>query len=260
VSFDVVQIPVWQDNYAYLLCAHDGTAALVDSPEAPPIQAELDRRGLRLTHIFQTHHHFDHVGANAALVEALPGLEVWGGVYDSEHDRIPGQTRVLRDGQQVEWAGEFATIHEVPGHTLGHVAWLWSNGAAFVGDTLFVAGCGRFFEGTPAQMDVSLNEVMASWPDDTLLYCAHEYTQSNIRFALHVDPGNADLRALSDEVDSLRAARRPTVPSTLARELSCNPFLRCDTPAIRAATASAPGTPRHEVLGRLRAMKDGFTG
>ncbi|MCP4873739.1 MAG: hydroxyacylglutathione hydrolase [Proteobacteria bacterium] len=260
MSFEVVQIPVWQDNYAYLLCADDGTAALVDSPEAPPIQAELDRRGLRLTHIFQTHHHFDHVGANAALVESVPELKVWGGAYDSEHERIPGQTRVLRDGERATWAGETAVIHEVPGHTLGHIAWRWSNGAAFVGDTLFVAGCGRFFEGTPAQMDVSLNEVIAGWPPDTKLYCAHEYTQSNLRFALHVDPDNADLQALSQEVDALRAEGQPTVPSTLARELSCNPFLRCDTPAIRAATASPKGAPRHDVLGRLRAMKDGFRG
>jgi hydroxyacylglutathione hydrolase len=260
VSFEIVQIPVWQDNYAYLLCADDGTAALVDGPEAPPIEAELERRGLVLTHIFPTHHHFDHIGANAALVEALPELEVWAGAYDGERNRVPGQNRVLQDGEQVQWAGETATIREVPGHTLGAIAWLWSNGAAFVGDTLFAVGCGRFFEGTPAQMDVSLNDIIASWPPETQLYCGHEYTQANIRFARHVDPDNEDLQAYQEEVDELRAAGRSTVPSSLAQELARNPFLRCDTPAVRAATGCSPDAPRHEVLGRLRTMKDGFNG
>ncbi len=261
MPFEVVQVPVWRDNYAYLLCcADDGTAALVDSPEAPPIEAALQRRGLRLTHVFQTHHHFDHVGANEALLAANPDLEVWAGRYDHDHGRVPGQTRVLEDGEEVTWAGETAVIREVPGHTLGHIAWRWSNGAAFVGDTLFSVGCGRLFEGTPAQMDASLYGVIAPWPADTVLYCAHEYTQSNIAFARTVDPDNPDLQARSDEVDALRARGLPTVPSTLGDELKTNPFLRCDTPAVRAAVGADGATPRHEVLGRLRAMKDDFRG
>ena len=258
--FDVVRIPVWQDNYAWLLVADDGTAALVDGPEAGPIERVLDERGLRLTHIFQTHHHYDHVGANEGLIARFPDLQVWGGAYDSEHGRIPGQTRVLRDGEEVEWAGCRATIHEVPGHTLGHIAWLWSNGAAFVGDTLFACGCGRLFEGTAEQMDRALNDVIAGWPPDTLLYCAHEYTQSNIRFALTVDGDNPALLRLADEVDQRRGAGEATVPTRLADEIRCNPFMRCDTPAIRGALGCDSDAPRHEVLGRLRAMKDGFRG
>lgn len=258
--FDVVRIPVWQDNYAWLLVAEDRTCALVDAPEAAPIERLLEERGLHLTHIFQTHHHFDHVGANEGLRASRADLQIWGGVYDSERGRIPGQSRALRDGEQIAWAGETATIREVPGHTLGHIAWLWSNGAAFVGDTLFACGCGRLFEGTPAQMDHALNVVIGGWPDDTLLYCAHEYTQSNIRFALTVDPDNEDLRALAARVDRLRAAGEATVPTRLADENRCNPFLRCDTPAIRAAVGCDDRAARHEVLGRLRELKDGFSG
>ncbi len=258
MPFEIVRIPVWVDNYAWLLLANDGTAAVVDSPEAPPVLEELRRRGRRLTHIFNTHHHFDHVGSNAALSAAFPGLEVFGSRYDAEHDRIPGLTRVVSDGETFVWGGERCTVREVPGHTLGHIAYLFQSGAAFVGDTLFVGGCGRLFEGTARQLDAALNEVLAGLDPATRLYCAHEYTQANLRFARHVDPNNAALIAYAEEVDGKRAAGLPTVPSNLADELEINPFLRCDTPAVRSAVGAGSDEPRHSVLGALRALKDGF--
>ena len=258
MAFEIVRLAVWADNYAYLLLADDGTAAVVDSPEAGPVLAELQRRGGVLTHIFNTHHHFDHVGSNAALLEAFPDLEVFGGNYDAAQGRIPGQTRVLAEAESFEWGGARCTVREVPGHTLGHILYLWDNGAAFVGDTLFVGGCGRLFEGTARQLDHALNDVISTLDPDTRLYCAHEYTQSNLRFARHVDPSNRALIAYAEEVDRKRAAGTPTVPSVLADELRINPFLRCDTPPIRAALGLDSEVPRHKVLGALRSLKDDF--
>ncbi len=260
MAFDVVRIPVWNDNYAWLLCGADGTAALVDSPEAGPIQAELQRRGLRLTHILNTHHHPDHVGSNLDLAAAWPGLEIWGGRYDSERGRIPGQTRALADGERVSWGGVAALVREIPGHTLGHIAYFFDNACAFVGDTLFFGGCGRLFEGTPEQMDRALNDVIAALPGETLLYCAHEYTAANLRFARSVDPDNAALQSAAVDVARRREAGQATVPSRLADELEVNPFLRCHLPALQRAAGVAPDAPRHAVFGALRSMKDGFSG
>ena len=233
VAYEVVQLPIWRDNYAYLLMG-EHEAAVVDSPEAGPILAELERRGRTLTHIFNTHHHGDHVGSNRELLEHFPGLEVWGSLHDQEQARIPGQTRALGDGDRFTFAGVGCTVRDVPAHTLGHIAYVFDDRRAFVGDTSFVGGCGRLFEGTAAQMDRALNEVLSRLPDDTLLYCAHEYTASNLRFALSVDGDNAQLRAYADEVASLRAKGRPTVPSTVALEKAINPFYRADAPALRA--------------------------
>ncbi|HCP47716.1 MAG TPA: hydroxyacylglutathione hydrolase [Deltaproteobacteria bacterium] len=258
--FDVVQIPVWTDNYAYLLCPRDGTAAVVDSPEAEPILEVLSQGGLQLTHIFNTHHHFDHIGANQELIAAFPDVVVCGGRYDAEHQRIPGQTRILEDGETFEWGGDRCTVREVPAHTLGHIAYCWDSNRAFVGDTLFFGGCGRLFEGTAAMMDRALYEVLGRLDNSTLLYCAHEYTEANLRFARTVDPHNAELLALSEEVASLRARGKPTVPSRLEQEWAINPFLRCDSPTIRQALNCDTSSPRHEVLGALRTLKDGFRG
>ncbi len=260
MGFEVIQVPVWQDNYAYVLAGEDGTCALVDSPEAGPILEVLEERQLTLTHIFQTHHHPDHVGANRELIRLLPGLEVWGGAYDLQHGRIPGQTRALRDGEELAWAGERCVIREIPAHTLGHIAWFWSNGAAFVGDTMFFGGCGRLFEGTAEQLDRALYDVIGELDPQTLLYCAHEYTEANLRFAASVDPDNEPLSALRAEVSGLREQGLPTVPSRLEQEWAVNPFLRCDTPEIRDAVQLGPAASRHEVLGALRSMKDGFSG
>ena len=260
MPFEVLQVPVWRDNYAHLLIAGDHTCALVDSPAAAPLLPILERRGLSLTHVFVTHHHADHTGSHRALLERFGGLDILGSAYDLKRGRVPGQTRGLRDGDRVTWSGETATIREAPGHTLGHLLWTWSDGRAFVGDTLFVAGCGRLFEGTAEQLDRSLNEVIAGLPADTLLYCAHEYTEANLRFARHVDPDNAALAAFAVRVAGLRAQGLSTVPQPLSLELAINPFLRCHVPAIRAAVGLDDDAPRHAVLGALRAMKDGFAG
>ena len=258
MAFTVQRIPVWQDNYAWLLVADDGTAALVDAPEAPPVLEELERHGARLTHIFNTHHHFDHVGSNAALIAATPGLAVFGGEYDHAEGRIPGQTRALADGERFTWGGVGCTVRAVPGHTLGHIAYLFDDGSAFVGDTIFVGGCGRLFEGTAEQLDRALSDVITALPPDTRLYCAHEYTASNLRFALSVDPDNEALVAYAAEVQRLRAAGEATVPSTVALERAINPFVRADRPELRAAAGCTAEAPRHAVVGALRAMKDTF--
>jgi len=258
VAFAIQRVPVWQDNYAWVLAAEDGTAALVDAPEAAPVLEVLRSAGLRLTHIFNTHHHYDHVGSNEALQAAFPDLQIFGGVYDRDNGRIPGQTRALADGERFTWAGVGCTVREVPGHTLGHIAYLFDDGSAFVGDTLFVGGCGRLFEGTAEQLDAAINGVLATLPTDTKLYCAHEYTASNLAFARSVDPDNADLAAYAEEVDALRAADQATVPSTVGLELRINPFVRADRPELRASAGCGPEAPRHEVVGALRHMKDGF--
>ena len=165
-------------------------AAVVDAPEAGPVEAELAKRGARLTHILNTHHHYDHIGSNEAFAAANPALEVFGGEYDSEHARIPHQTRALADGERFTWGGVGCTVRAVPGHTLGHITYLFDSGDAFVGDTLFVGGCGRLFEGTPEQMTESIYERIGALPDATRIWCAHEYTEANLRFARSVDGGN----------------------------------------------------------------------
>ena len=260
MPFEVVQVPVWTDNYAYLLIAQDNTAALVDSPEAGPILEILAARDLSLTHIFNTHHHPDHIGSNRKLAEHFPDLEIWAGVYDSEHGRIPGQTRALRHGESFSWGGSRCRILEIPGHTLGHIAYAFDHGAVFVGDTLFVGGCGRLFEGDAKMMEHSLYRVLGALPDNSLIYCAHEYTEANLRFARSVDGANPELAELYLEVVRAREQGRPTVPSRLSSEWDVNPFLRCDSEAIRHATGSSGDTPRHQVFGILRSMKDRFRG
>jgi len=249
---------VWEDNYAYLLEGDDGSTGLVDSPEAAPILSALECSGRKLTHVFNTHHHPDHIGANNELLTHFPDLEIWGGEYDSEHQRIPGQTRALLDGEKFRWSGVTCTVRAIPAHTHGHITYLWDDGSAFVGDTLFYGGCGRLFEGNAEQLDHALYDVLGCLPGDTEVFCAHEYTAANLHFAAHVDPNNQALKAAISEVKSLRAAGRPTVPSTIKREHEVNPFLRCDTHAIRLAVGSPPGAARHEVLGALRRMKDEF--
>lgn len=258
MAYEVVQLPVWRDNYAYVLLGEHGDAAVVDSPEAAPVLALLDARGATLSHLLNTHHHPDHVGANAELLARFPHAAVFGSVYDQQRGRIPGQTRGLIDGETFSFAGVQVTVRAVPAHTLGHIAYVFEDGSAFVGDTSFVGGCGRLFEGTAEQMDHALNEVLANLRDDVLLFCAHEYTQSNLRFALSVDGDNPALRAFSAQVDAMRAAEQPTVPSTVGLEKAINPFFRADLPALRASAGLPSSAARHEVLGRLRAMKDHF--
>lgn len=251
----IEQIPVLSDNYVYLV--HEPVAkltAVVDPAVTEPVVAALARHGWRLTHILNTHHHHDHVGGNEAL-KAATGCVVVGPRADRE--RIPGIDVALGDGDVFEFGACRASVFDVPGHTRGHIAYHFAaEHALFCGDTLFALGCGRMFEGTAPEMWASLQK-LRGLPGDTRVYCAHEYTQSNGRFALSVEPGNAALVARMREVDARRAANRPTVPSTLAEELATNPFLRPDSAEIQAAVG-LPGAPLHEVFGATRARKDVF--
>ncbi len=250
---DVVRIPVLKDNYVWLLRSGDAVAA-VDPAVDGPVEDELAARGWRLTHILNTHHHNDHVGANLVL-KARHGLTIVGPRAD--RDRIPGIDIEVGDGETYVLGGAAARVFDVPGHTRGHIAyWFEAAGALFCGDTLFALGCGRLFEGTPAQMWASLLKLRAL-PDGTKVHCAHEYTQSNARFALSVDPGNAALRARARSVDEARAAGRATVPSALGEEKATNPFLRADDPAFARAMGLA-GRPPAEVFAAIRAAKDRF--
>ena len=221
---EIVQIPVLSDNYVYLI--HDeasGQTAVVDPAVAPPVLAELARRGWTLTHILCTHHHDDHVGGVAAL-KAETGATALGGKGDAS--RIPGLDRLVGEGDWVDIGAHRFLVLDTPGHTTAHVCyWCAESKALFCGDTLFALGCGRLFGGTPEQMYRSLSR-LAALPPETRAFCAHEYTQSNGRFAHSVDAYNPALDAILVEVAQLRARNLPTVPSTIAAEVSANPFMR----------------------------------
>ncbi|RME64928.1 MAG: hydroxyacylglutathione hydrolase, partial [Alphaproteobacteria bacterium] len=221
---DIMQLPVLNDNYVYLVHEPETKlTAAVDPAVAEPVNAALDRRGWRLSHILNTHHHMDHVGGNLALKQAH-GCTVVGPRADAA--RIPGIDIAVGDGDVFTFGTAPAHVFDVPGHTRGHIAyWFKESAALFCGDTLFAMGCGRLFEGTPTQMWASLSK-LAALPPETRIYCAHEYTQANGRFALTVEPDNPALAARMKAVDAARAAGQPTVPSTLADELATNPFLR----------------------------------
>ena len=247
--------PCLTDNYGYLLHdADSGTTAAVDTPDAEEIAVQLDAKGWRLTHILNTHHHADHAGGNLAL-KRRTGCTIVGPRADAA--RIPGIDIGVGDGDEVALGAHRARVFDTPGHTRGHIVY-WFEGAraAFVGDTLFALGCGRLFEGTPRDMWTSLQKILA-WPDDTRLYCAHEYTQSNARFALTVEPQNRALVERAAQVARLRAAGKPTVPTTLVEERATNPFLRPQRLGLRA-TIGLEEAPDVEVFARTRALKDAF--
>ena len=247
--------PCLTDNYGYLLHdADSGTTAAVDTPDAEEIAVQLDAKGWRLTHILNTHHHADHAGGNLAL-KRRTGCTIVGPRADAA--RIPGIDIGVGDGDEVALGAHRARVFDTPGHTRGHIVY-WFEGAraAFVGDTLFALGCGRLFEGTPRDMWTSLQKILA-WPDDTRLYCAHEYTQSNARFALTVEPQNRALVERAAQVARLRAAGKPTVPTTLVEERATNPFLRPQSSGLRE-TIGLEEAPDVEVFARTRALKDAF--
>ena len=251
----VTAIPAFSDNYIWLLRAGGTECAVIDPGDAEPVLRALRRDALRLGSILLTHHHADHVGGVERLT-AETGAEVFG-----PHDqRIPGPRRSLHQGERVELSGlklSFEVI-EVPGHTSTHIAY-YGHGCLFCGDTLFSVGCGRLFEGSPGQMQESLDK-LAALPAATQVFCAHEYTLANCDFALEVEPDNRALQRRASAVEAARAAGRITLPSTLGEELSVNPFLRSRQPAVvRAAQQRVPGaTPGASTLAAIRAWKDVF--
>jgi hydroxyacylglutathione hydrolase len=255
---EIVVIPCLSDNYAYLIVSHAGHAVVVDPSEAAPVRAELARRGLSLVGIWATHHHHDHVGGIPALLQDFANLEVLGSAYDAERQRIPGLTRALQPGEPVWFQSLRVRLLFVPGHTLGAVAYI-CDGALFSGDTLFGAGCGRMFEGTPAVMQDSLAR-MRELPADTRLYCGHEYTEKNLLFAQHIEPGNPAIAERLARVRERRSARQPSVPSTLEEEWATNPFLRWDAATViaKALELGASSAAPDDVFATLRRAKDSF--
>ena len=255
---DIHRLPVLSDNYIFLL--HDpqqAIAAVVDPAEAAPVLAALQSLNAQLVAIFNTHHHGDHVGGNRKLLQRFPEAVVYGG--DQDRGRIPGQQVYLTEGDRVSFAGRSARVYFLPGHTKAHIAYYFEpqdgeRGQLFCGDTLFAGGCGRLFEGTPAQMVESLSK-LRSLPEETQVWCAHEYTLNNLKFAVTVDPENAALAERLTQVRAARQANQPTVPTTIALEKQTNPFLRWDQPALqRRAGATEPA----RTFAKLRGMKDLF--
>ena len=255
MSLEVHMFPCLSDNYGFLIHDPDsGSTAVIDTPEVEAINAALAEKGWSLSHILNTHHHFDHAGGNEALKEQWK-CTVVGAANDAS--RIPGIDVRVADGDLFEFGSCVAQVLEVPGHTSGHIAYYFeADRVAFVGDTLFALGCGRLFEGSPAQMWGSLQKLM-ELPDDTTLYCAHEYTQSNAAFALSVEPKNPELVARSQQIDRLRAKGIATVPMTLAIEKATNPFL-CPHSADLQRTLGLEGAPLVEVFAETRRRKDNF--
>ena len=238
-SLDVVPVPAFSDNYIWLV--HDrasGETAVVDPGAAEPALAEAERRGWKIGQIWNTHWHPDHTGGNLAIKEATGAM-----ISGPAAETIPGIDVKLSEGDRIRIGDHVGGVWAVPGHTLGHIALVFDgDGIAFVGDTLFAMGCGRLFEGTPQQMHNSLGRITAL-PLQTKLYCAHEYTLSNARFAAHAEPGNADVAARHRQVAAARERGEITVPTTVAAERSTNPFVRCAD---------------WQEFARLRAMKDSF--
>jgi hydroxyacylglutathione hydrolase len=252
---EIHQLPALSDNFAYVLREpQSGLVATVDTPDAAPISRFLDERGWKLDFIFNTHHHRDHVGGNRELVGRY-GAEVYGSGTDKS--RIPGITRELFAGDEFSFGLEPVKIYGADGHTVGHIVYHFpESGALFVGDTIFSLGCGKLFEGSPRQMWATLSR-LRELPEETMIYCAHEYTLENAAYALLAEPGNQALRARVKECESLRAMGKFTIPTSLASEKACNPFLRPESPEIQRYV-HAEGKEPWEIFGATRESKDDF--
>lgn len=254
-TLEIEPVLCLRDNYAYLVYDRaDGVCAVVDPSEPEPVKRALAARGLTLTHILNTHHHMDHVGGNLALKE-YSGAKIVGPEKDAA--RIPGIDIGVNEGETLKLGSHGAKVLEIPAHTRQHIAfWFEADRAVFTGDTLFAMGCGRLFEGDPPTMWASLSKLM-KLPDDTRVYCGHEYTEANGRFALTVEPGNADLNARMAEVRALRADGKPTIPSTMGLEKRTNPFLRATSPEIRRVLGLEDAD-NVAVFAETRKRKDNF--
>ena len=255
MTVEIEQFTCRSDNFGVLVRDRaSGTAALIDAPEEAPILAAIERTGWRPSLLLVTHHHADHVEANLALKERF-GLKIVG--PKAEADKIPGIDATVAGGDTLALGHEEVRVIETPGHTAGHVSYHLPNAAtAFTGDTLFALGCGRLFEAGPEVMFSSLAR-LAALPGETRVHCGHEYTLSNARFALSVDPDNGQLRERAAMIETLRAEGRPTLPTTIAEEKATNPFLRAADPAIRR-TLGLEGASDVEVFAELRRRKDSF--
>ncbi|MEM0930327.1 MAG: hydroxyacylglutathione hydrolase [Pseudomonadota bacterium] len=251
----VHQFPCLSDNYGFLVRDDaTGTVATIDTPDAGVIIKEAESLGWTVNLVLNTHWHPDHAGGNRAVADHF-GAEILAPV--GEDDRIPDKDRQIGDGDTVMLGKTALNVIAVPGHTMGHIAYLVPSAkTAFVGDTLFSLGCGRVFEGTAEQMWASLLKLRAL-PDETMIFCAHEYTSANAAFAATIEPGNAALQARMDEISKLRLIEQPTVPVLLGTEKATNPFLRADEPSVKAALAMTDAAD-HEVFGEIRSRKDNF--
>lgn len=255
----VIPIPQLSDNYAYLVVDESTKrAAVVDCAEADPVLRAVEAAGVELIAILPTHHHWDHIGGNEALLAQVK-LEVYG--YEGQGERIPGCTREVKDGDRIRVGDLGARILFIPAHTSGHIAYYFEREqSVFTGDTLFAGGCGRLFEGDAAMMLRSLSTLMAL-PDDTKVYFGHEYTEKNLRFALTLEPGNAELRRKHAWAVEQGRTHQPTVPTTIASEKATNPFFRWSSPELRTGLHQRfPDLPLDDVsvFAKTRALKDAF--
>ncbi|MBT9384651.1 hydroxyacylglutathione hydrolase [Pseudooceanicola sp. CBS1P-1] len=254
MALDLLTVPCLRDNYAYIVRGPKETR-IIDAPEAGPILAALKAAGLTPTQLLITHHHHDHNDGVAGLRAAFPDLVVMGPA--AEADKMPAMDRLLAEGDSLGDAEELCEVIAVPGHTLGHIAFhLPQAQMVFTADSLMAMGCGRVFEGTFPMMHESLSK-LAALPPETLVCSGHEYTQSNARFALTIEPGNAALISRTAEIDAARAEGRPTVPSLLSLELATNPFLRAHLPEVALSLGLAGASPA-EVFAEIRRRKDSF--
>ncbi len=252
-ELQIHQFPCLNDNYGVLI--HDeaaGLTASIDAPDAAAVQSALAAQGWKLTHILTTHHHADHTGGNMALKDAT-NCEIIGPA--AERAKIPGIDKAVGEGDTFSFGSFDVQVFDTPGHTSGHISYyIPAAKVAFAGDTMFALGCGRLFEGTPQQMWESLSKLMAL-PDDTEVYCGHEYTLSNAKFAVSVDPGNADLKARLAEIEAKRTRGEPTVPTSIGLERATSPFVRAGDPGLRAQLGMADAAD-WEVFAEVRKRKD----